>query len=55
MLRKLKIFLIIYMDDMLLMASSMEEISWARDTTLHLLEALGFVINYKKSIFFKAL
>ena len=50
MLRKLKIRLIIYMDDMLIMACSLEEISWARDTTLHLLEALGFVINYKKSI-----
>ena len=50
LLQKLKIRLIIYMDDMLLMGSSLEEITWARDTTLHILEALGFVINYQKSI-----
>ena len=48
-LRRLKIRLIIYMDDMLLMAQTMTEILSARDTTLFLLEALGFVINYEKS------
>ena len=50
MLRKLKIRLIIYMDDMLIMGCSLEEIIWARDTTLHLLGALGFVILQKISV-----
>ena len=49
-LRRLNIRMIIYIDDMLIIGSSMEEILMARDTVLHLLEALGFVINYQKSM-----
>ena len=50
LLRKLKIRIIIYMDDMLLMGVDLVEIIQARDTTIHLLESLGFIINYKKSV-----
>ena len=46
-LRRLNIRLIIYIDDMLIMGSSMLEILMARDTVISLLEALGFVINYE--------
>ena len=50
LLRRLKIRIIIYIDDMLIMGASWEEILLARDSTLHLLQALGFVINWKKSV-----
>ena len=50
LLRKLKIRLIIYIDDMLLLGATMEEILTARDTALHLLRSLGLVINMEKSI-----
>ena len=49
-LRKLGIRLIIYLDDILIFGSSQEEIEMARDTTLYLLENLGFVINQAKSV-----
>ena len=49
LLRRLRIRLIVYIDDMLLMASSRTDIEEARDTTIHLLESLGYVINYEKS------
>ena len=48
-LRRLGIRLIIYLDDLLIFGSSREEIELARDTTLYLLENLGFVINDKRS------
>ena len=48
-LRKSGIKIIIYLDDMLIIGSSLEEILKARDTTLFLLEALGFTINQPKS------
>ena len=48
-LRRLGIRLIIYLDDILIFGSSQEEIELARDTTLYLLENLGFVINREKS------
>jgi hypothetical protein len=49
-LRRLLIRLVIYIDDLLLMAQTIEEIEMARDTTLYLLQALGLTINWKKSI-----
>ena len=50
LLRKLGIRIVIYLDDMLLMASSLEGIKLARDTTLFLFHHLGLVINMKKSV-----
>ena len=44
-LRRLNIRLIIYLDDILLMGDSLEAIEMARDTTLCLMEQLGFMIN----------
>ena len=49
-LRRLLIRLVIYIDDLLLMAQTKEEIIKARDTTLYLLQALGLAINWSKSI-----
>ena len=49
-LRKLLIRIVIYIDDMIIMAKSPDEAIEARDTTIYLLETLGFRINYKKSI-----
>ena len=40
---------IIYLDDMLLMASSLEDLLMARDTLIFILQHLGFLINIKKS------
>jgi len=50
MLRSLGIRLVIYMDDMLLMASSKQELMNHVQMSLFLLENLGFIINSKKSI-----
>lgn len=50
LLRKLKIGLIIYLDDILLMASSKADLKITRDTFIFLLQHLGFVINVKKSV-----
>ena len=50
LLRRLNIRLIVYLDDILIMGSSEEEILMARDTVIYLLEALGFVINWAKSV-----
>ena len=49
-LRKLKIRLIIYIDDILVMANGLEGIIMARDSVLAVLQSLGFVINRKKSV-----
>ena len=49
-LRRINIRLIIYRDDMLLMAASLSEILMARDSTMFLLHHLGLVINLEKSI-----
>ena len=49
-LRRIQIRIVIFIDDMLIMAKTMPEILMARDTTVYLLEALGFTINYPKSI-----
>ena len=49
-LRRLKIRIIIYLDDMLMLAKSIQEILIAKDTVIYLLQHLGFVINLKKSV-----
>ena len=49
LLRKLNVRIIIYLDDMLLMASSLEDLLMARDTQIFILQHLGFLINIKKS------
>ena len=49
-LRKLGIRLILYLDDMLVMAAAKEEVRKHLATALELLIALGFVINMKKSV-----
>ena len=51
MLKSLGIRLVIYMDDMLLMASSKQTLMEHVQLTMYLLENLGFIINSKKSIF----
>jgi hypothetical protein len=49
-LRRLLIRIIIYIDDMLLMARTREQALEARDTAIYLLQSLGLTINWKKSI-----
>ena len=49
-LRRINIRMIIYLDDMLLMGHSIEELSMCRDTVIFLLQHLGFAINWKKSV-----
>ena len=50
LLRRLHVKLIIYIDDILIVASALKEASLARDTTIYLLQNLGFIINFKKSV-----
>ena len=49
-LRRINIWIIIYLDDMLIMGQTMEEIRMSRDTLIFLLQHLGFVLNLEKSI-----
>ena len=49
-LRRINIRVIIYLDVMLLMGHSIEEISMCCDTAIFLLKHLRFVINWKKSV-----
>ena len=49
-LRKLGIRLVIYLDDMLLMASSKEDLIMARDTAMYLFHHLGLTLNLEKSV-----
>jgi len=49
-LRQLHVILIIYLDDILLIARSASEVIQSRDTLIFLLQNLGFVINIKKSV-----
>ena len=49
-LRRLNICLVMYLDDILLMGRTLEEILMSRDTLIFLLQHLGFVINLKKSV-----
>ena len=50
-LRRLGVRVIIYLDDMLLMAKSAQEASAHLRAAVEILVALGFVINSKKSVF----
>ena len=50
LLRRLQIRVIIYLDDMLLMSQTIEELLIGRDTVIFLLTHLGFVINLKKTM-----
>lgn len=50
LLRHLNIRIHIYIDDMIILAKEKKDIIQARDTTIYLLEALGFTINHKKSV-----
>ena len=49
-LRKLGVCLVIYLDDLLIMAPSIEKLKMARDTTMYLFHHLGLTINLKKSV-----
>ena len=49
-LSKINIKIIIYLDDMLLIGHSLEDIVLSRDTVIFLLQHLRFVVNWKKSV-----
>ena len=49
-LRKSGIRVVLYLDDMLIMASSKEEAQAHLATAMHLLTALGFILNLDKSV-----
>ena len=49
-LHVLQIRVIIYLDNMLLMSQTLEELLMSRDTIIFLPTQLGFVINLKKSV-----
>ena len=49
--RKLMVRLIIFIDNTLIMAASIKELTLARDSLIYLLQSLRFVINIKKSVF----
>ena len=49
LLRKLHVRIIIYLDDMLLLASSLEDLLLAGDILIFILQHLGFLIGIKKS------
>ena len=48
-MRRLNVRLIIFLDDILILGASLEELEQARDTLMYLLQYLGFLINVKKS------
>ena len=50
-MRKLYVRLIIFLDDILLVASSKEELAFATDTLIDLLQDLDLPIKCKKSVF----
>ena len=49
LLRRINVRIIIFLDDMLVMAQTLKEILQAKETMIFLLQNLGFVINFKKS------
>ena len=51
LIRKLGGRIIVFLDDILLIAPSIEELVVLRDTVIFLLQNLGFLINIKKSVF----
>ena len=50
LLRVLYVRLITFLDDILLMASSKEELTLPRETLIHFFQNLGFLINRKNSV-----
>ena len=50
LLRKLMVRLIIFLNDFLILAASIEELILALENLIYLPEGLGFVINIKKSV-----
>ena len=48
--RRINIWIVIYLDNMLMMGQTLEEILIARDTVILLLQNLVFVLNLDKSI-----
>ena len=50
LLRRPNIRLIVYLDDMLIMVRSVQELIFHRDNVIYLLQNLGFVLNLKKSV-----
>ena len=50
LLRKMGVCLVIYLDDLLIIAHSKEELKMARDTTMYLFHHLGLTLNPKKSV-----
>ena len=48
--RRINIWIVIYLDNMLMMGQTLEEILMARDTVMLLLQNLVFVLNLDKSI-----
>ena len=50
LLRQLGIRIIVYLDDMLIMAQTQEMAKCHATTTINLLESLGFTVNYQKSV-----
>ena len=48
--RRLNIHLIIYLDDMMIMARSVQELIFHQDNVIYLLKNLRFVLNLKKSV-----
>ena len=49
-MRKLNVTLIIFLDDILIMASTKKELLQARDPLIFLLQTLGFLVNKNKSV-----
>ena len=50
LLRRMNIRIIIYLDDMLIIGSCIKELMQSRDTVIYLLQHLGFVVNWEKSL-----
>ena len=50
LLRKINIRAMIYLDDMLVLSHTIQEVHISKDTVIYLLQNLGFIINMKKSI-----
>ena len=48
--RRINIWIVTYLDNMLMMGQTLEEILLARDTVILLLQNLVFVLNLDKSI-----
>ena len=48
LLRKLNVRIIVYLNDMFLMASSLQDLLMAKDTLMYILQHLGFLINIRK-------